>query len=169
MKNTLPFLLLVICVLGCSKFGPDTASTSNTSANNSAPKIEPKKMIDVPSLLGKSTDEVKKIVGSEPKDESAYTVNWSVKDSYDLGVDLDKGKAKAVNFALPGGLGADKPEQIAVLAGVDLAGKTPDFHTESFTSYKGLKVGSGTAEATFHQIGETFRSVRLEMEKAEKK
>jgi len=34
MKNTLPFLLLVLVALGCSKFGPKSTSTSNLANTN---------------------------------------------------------------------------------------------------------------------------------------
>ena len=169
MKNTLPFLLLVLCLVGCGKSGPDTSSTSN-STNNSAAKApsKPVKQLDVPSLIGKSKDEVKTIVGSEPKAEMPAELEWRITDKYDLDVNFDKGgKAKDVTYALPSGLnmGTKTAEEMATLAGIDLAGKKPDSDFESFTIYKGIPVSGGTAEAWFNKISETFRSVRLEVEK----
>ncbi len=43
--------------------------------------------------------------------------------------------------------------------------KKPDSDMVSFTNYKGIPVPGGTAEASFHKISETYRSVRLEVEK----
>src|SRR5829696_1656877 len=95
IKNTLPFILLAICAIACGKFGSDTSSTANSAqANNSAKASStPVKQIDLPSLLGKSKEEVKKIVGSEPKAEMPEELEWRISDKYDLDVNFDKGKA----------------------------------------------------------------------------
>ena len=62
MKTTLPFLvLLLVCALGCNKFGPGTASTSNTnSANANAAPAKPVKVVDLPAMVGDMLQNLRK-------------------------------------------------------------------------------------------------------------
>lgn len=167
MKNTLPFLLLVICVLGCNKFGPDAATTSNSNAvNTNAAPAKPVKVVDLPAMVGKSRDEIKKMLDATPKHEEPW-LEYSLPQG-DLTIQFDKKKPsmltfdfKAVSVGSATISGTDSADQLATMAGIDVTGKTPTYTSESFENYD-YDVGGKKAEVSFHKIGGKFSSVSLE-------
>ena len=165
MKNLLPFLLVVLCVGGCNRAGSDSNSTSNTAAANNSAKApsKPVKQIDVPSLLGKTKDEVKKIVGSEPKAEMPEELEWRITDKYDLDVNFDKGKAYKVHYTMPSGLAAGTPEEMGGLIGVDLAGKKPDSDGGLAANFKAVSTPAGAAEVAVYKSGANYNAVLVEI------
>ena len=168
MKNTLPFLLLIICVLGCNKFGPDTSSTSssNSSANANAAPGKPVKVVDLPATIGKSKEQIKKMINGTPTHEDPW-LQYDLPEG-SLTFRFDKGKASYANFSFKAIRigdasisGTDTGDQLATMAGIDIGGKTPTYNQESFENYD-YEVAGKKAEVSFHKIAGKFTSMSLE-------
>ena len=134
MKNTLPFLLLFVCLIGCSKSGSNSSSTPNANSLNttaSTAPAAPKQIVDLPATFGKSKDEIKKVVNATPKSEDPW-LEYDLPEA-SLTFMFDKsGKSNSCNFnfksirvgdASVSGTGT--AEQLATMAGIDLKGKSP--------------------------------------------
>ena len=166
MKKTLPFLLLVVCALGCSKFGPDTASTSNAnSANTNAAPAKPVKVVDMPAMVGKSRADIKKMVEAAPKNEEPW-LEYKLPQG-DLTIQFTKEKPsrltfdfKAVSIGDATISGLDTADNLATMAGIDVSGKTPTYTSESFENFD-YEIGGKKTEVSFHKISGRYTSVSI--------
>ena len=166
MKITLPFLLLVICVLGCNKFGPDNGSSSNSNAANrnaAPPKIA--KLFDLSATIGKSKDEIKKMVSGTPTHEDPW-LEYSL-ETYELTFKFDKGKAadatftfKPVSIGNASISGTDTAEQLATMAGIDIKGKTPKSTTVLGDTYE-LEIGGKKVDVSLYKVQDKFNAVMI--------
>lgn len=169
MKGLLPFLLLTLCVLGCSKFGPDTNTTSNSNAANAKPSpAQIAKLVDLPATIGKSKDEIKRMISDTPRNEDPW-LEYSLPD-YELTFRFDKGKADYANFTFkPIAVGSstiyglDTAEQIGTMAGVDIKGKTPKATSELADTYE-QEIGGKKVEVSFYKISGKFTSVMIDVD-----
>lgn len=112
---------------GSSQSGP--ANSANKSANNSAASARPAtKVVDIPSLMGKSKDEVKKAVGTAVAKESPEELRFDFPDGK-LTVSFDKMMNSPIYFALPLGSNTDAAgdsiERLGQMTGIDMKGRTP--------------------------------------------
>src|SRR5688572_33186686 len=97
MKNILPIVLLVVSLLGCNKSGPATASNANTnSANTNAAPAKPVKVIDMAGMVGKSRDEIKKMVSAAPKHEDPW-LEYDLPEGY-VTIQFTKEKPSDLSF-----------------------------------------------------------------------
>jgi hypothetical protein len=160
MKNTLPLLLLLVCALGCSKFGPNTSSTENANAANAKPSpAKIAKVVDLPATIGKTKDEIKKMVNGTPTSEDPW-LQYSL-ELADLIFMFDKGKKandatlkfKPVSFGGASISGVDTAEQIATMAGVDIKGKTPTSTSSLADSYDQEINGKKVEVVIYHTNG----------------
>jgi hypothetical protein len=167
MKNTLPFLLLVILALGCNKFGPGASSTSdtNSNANSNAAPAKIAKVVDLPATIGKTKDEIKKMVSATPKAEEPW-LEYDLPEGY-LTVQFTKQKPSSVSFRFKSISvgdapisGTDTAEQLGTMTGIDVSGKTATFNTESFENYD-YDAGGKKAEVTFHKVSGKYSSVSI--------
>ena len=77
--RSIPFLLVVLMVvLGCGRFGGGSSNTgSNNAANTNTGPAPVAKAVDIPSMVGKSHEEINKIVGQDSK-LSVGTASWNL-------------------------------------------------------------------------------------------
>ena len=166
MKKTLPLFLLVVCLLGCSKFGPDAASTSNSnSANASAAPAKPVKVVDLPAMVGKSRDEIKKMVTATPKNENPWleydlpegyvTIQFTKEKPSDLSFRF---KSRAIGDASISGTGT--ADQMGTMAGIDVSGKTPKHTSQSFEGYD-YEISGKKVEVTFEKLSNIYTGVSM--------
>ena len=166
MKNTLPLLILVLCVLACNKFGPDTtSSTSNNSANANSPAPKITKLVDLPATIGKSKDEIKKMVNGTPKHEDPW-LEYSLPE-YELTFKFDKGKAsdatftfKSISVGDASISGTETAEQIGTMAGVDVTGKTPKSVGGLADTYE-VEIGGKKRDVSFYKTAGKFSSIMI--------
>ena len=169
MKITLPFLaLLMLCALGCNKSGPTTASTSNTntSKENTAPAT-PVKVVDLPGMVGKSRDEIKKMVSATPKHEDPW-LEYDLPEGY-VTIQFTKEKPSDLSFRFnPRSIGSATisgtatAQQMGTMAGIDVAGKTPKHTSDSFESYD-YDVGGKKVEVTFQKLSNAYSGVSMQV------
>jgi len=166
MKNTLPFLMLVICLLGCNKFGPDTSSTSNSNAANVKASPAPiAKVVDLPATIGKTKNEIKKMINGTPKNEEPW-LEYSLPEA-DLTFRFTKEKAdyasftfKSISVGSASISGTDTAEQIGTMAGVDIKGKTPKSTGGLADTYE-VEIGGKKAEVLFYKANGKFNNVMI--------
>ncbi len=161
-------MLLVISVLGCNKFGPDTSSTSNSNSSNSSYTATAKiaKVVDLPATIGKSRDEIKKMINGTPKSEDPW-LEYSLPEA-ELTFRFDKGKAshatfnfKAVSVGGSTVSGTDTAEQLGTMAGVDIKGKSPTSTGGLADTYE-VEIGGKKAQASFYHPGGNFNMVMIQ-------
>jgi hypothetical protein len=170
MKTTLPFLLLLIFALGCGKFGPDSSTTSNSAnsinanANAASPKIA--KLFDLPATIGKSKDEIKKMVTGAPKHEDPWLEY--VLPEYELTFRFDKnGKASDATFTFKpirigdaSISGLETAQQIGTMAGVDVEGKTPKSAGGLADTYE-MEIGGKKTDVSFYKVMDRYHRVMI--------
>lgn len=161
MKNTLPFLLLVILALGCNKFGPGATTTSNTNsnANSNAAPAKIAKVIDLPATIGKTKEEIKAMITGTPKSEDPW-LEYSLPEG-DLTFMFNKQKKasdssfrfKTISIGDASISGTDTAEQLATMTGIDIKGKTPT-STSSLADEYPQEIGGKKLECVFyHSLG----------------
>ena len=167
MKNILPFVLLVLCVLGCNKFKPDTSSTSNSNtANTNAAPTKVAKVVDLPATIGKSKDEIKAMVTGTPTHEDPW-LEYSL-ELADLTFMFDKAKKasdatlkfKPISFGGASISGTDTAEQLATMAGIDIKGKTPTTTSSLADTYE-QQINGKKAEIVIYQTDGKFNTVMI--------
>ena len=170
MKNTLPLLLLIIVALGCNKFGPDTASTSNANSakTNTAPAT-PVKVIDLLSTLGKSKDELKKMISATPTHEDPW-LEYSLPEA-SLTFKFNKAKKadeatfrfKSISIGDASISGTDTAEQLGALAGIDLKGKTPKSASSLADTYE-FEIGGKKSDVSFYHSNGKFETIMIDVD-----
>lgn len=167
MKTTLPFLvLLLVCALGCNKFGPGTASTSNTnSANANAAPAKPVKVVDLPAMAGKSREDIKKLVPATPKNENPW-LEYDLPEGY-VTIQFTKEKSSDLSFRFnPKTIGSASisgtatADQMGSMTGIDVAGKTPKHTSQSFEGYD-YEVNGKKVEVTFQKLSNSYTGVSM--------
>lgn len=120
-------------------------------------------------MLGKSPDEVKKLLGP-PKDEfGSDKTSPSLEYEFIQGhgrIDFKKGKLDNIIFITDGFL-FDTPEQFANLFGIDLRGKTPTNIYDFGTFYENLDInGVKVTKLSFSPMGgqKGFSNFQLDMD-----
>lgn len=133
MKKIFLIVALSLVVLSCNMMRSNSPSTVEPTPSPSP--VTPKKIIDVPSLLGKTRDEIKNIIGLTPKyvtESRTYGVH-SLIDGYefkDIGtatIQFENGKFIELTFNIDQikSVILDTPEQLGDMVGVDVHGKPP--------------------------------------------
>jgi hypothetical protein len=166
MKNTLPFLLLILCVLACGKFGARENANVGNSANVKPEPPKAVKVVDLPATIGKSKDEISKMINSTPAHEDPW-LEYSLPEG-DLTFQFDKGKAakatfrfKAIRVGDASISGTDTAEQIATMTGVDIKGKTPKSEGALADTYE-QDINGKKAEIRFYRTLGKFDSVMID-------
>lgn len=156
----------MLCALACNKSGPATASTSNTNSTNSntAP-AKPVKVVDLPAMVGKSRDEIKKMISATPKHEDPW-LEYDLPEGY-VNIQFTKEKASDLSFRFnPRSIGSATisgtatADQMGTMAGIDVSGKTPKHTSESFEGYE-YEVGGKKVEVTFQKVSNAYSGVSM--------
>lgn len=144
-QSVAALLMLLAAVLGCGRFQSGTANSNSAvnSANSSAPSAVTK-VADVTSLVGKSKDEVKRLVTGgrvtyDPSDAISYefpqgelSFNWNDAIDNPITFTLPMASAGGESYSL-----GDTAERLGEYIGVDLKGKTPTKKYDFMTEYDG--------------------------------
>jgi hypothetical protein len=145
MKNLLLILLLSLSVLSCNLL-TRRDSPSTVQPTPSPSPVAPKKIVDVPSLIGKTPDEVKSIIGLTPKIGTDFTSKGVRHRDYkyefrDIGTASIKFKNEKFDgfFIILDKFIFDTPEQLGDFFGVDVRGKTPPTTVDDTVFYEDLK------------------------------
>ena len=158
MKNIALIIIvpLVSLLTGCGN-STTTPITPNANApqvapsnTNKAPETRPQATvagINIPSLAGKSTDEIEAAVGKAlrtvpitepPQEVPGEYRNYDLAGMKDaLSIRFYKGKAVALTLNVPARKELKTAEELGKLAGFDLAGKNPAKATEFVTQWNG--------------------------------
>lgn len=168
MTNTLPLILLLFSALACGKFGPDTtSSTSNNSSNSNAEKPKLQQVVDLPATIGKTKDEIKKMVNGTPKSEDPWLEYTLETAELTFMFDSKTKKAsdstlsfKAISFGNASILGTDTAEQLGTMAGIDVKGKTPKSVSALADTYE-IEVGGKKSEADFYKLQGKFQKIMI--------
>jgi hypothetical protein len=147
--------------MGCGRFGAGSNAGSNAVKSNSAPATGTK-AVDMPGLVGKSTEEIKTIVGVEPRFETPYLA-FELPDG-ELTVDSMKGKQTSIGFKAkgPGFASADK---LGDLVGIDLRGLPAPASSGEYSFYDDVKTSKGTLKrVSLHKTGDNFDQISIDLD-----
>jgi hypothetical protein len=161
--------------LGCNKFGPNTTSTSNTNSasNTNAAPAKIAKVVDLPATIGKSKDDIKKMVNGTPTHEDPwleYTLDLAQltfmfgKTTKATNATL---KFKSISFGDASISGTQTAEQLATMAGIDLKGKAPKSTSSLADTYE-IEIGGKKAEAVIYHSNGKFDSVMIHADSIQK-
>ena len=140
VKEILPVIVLSLTLLSCSR--PPGSLSQRAEPVASPSPAAPKKIIDVPALLGKSRDEVKGLLGP-PKYEAEV---WGLDYQFEFGsahLNFKKGKFDQI-LAEAGGphlrINFETAEQAGDFFGLDLRGTAPANVYDWGTIYENLTI-----------------------------
>ena len=173
MKKKLLVIALSLAILSCNTM--PTNSPSSVKATSSPSPVLPKKLVDVPSLIGKTPEEVISIIGITPEKTFPWADTNSMGDlrhTYEfkdikesVSVDFRNGKFERFHLTFLR-FSFKTPEELADLFGVDLRGKTPTrtiFNEKEtvqvvYEGFKlnGVKVKEITCYKVFDKMYDTF-------------
>ena len=171
MKITLPIVVLTIAVLGCGRFGAGSNAGTNNGAKSNSTSAAAVKAVDMPSLVGKSPEEVKKIVGIEPRFETPYLAFELPQGT--LTVDYMKGRQTTIGFELKAiqvgsqtATGFDSPDKLGDLVGIDLHGVPVPTPTGGFYFYDNVKASGGTPlkRVSLHKTTDSFNQISIDLD-----
>ena len=166
MKKTLGIvaLALVVAVLGCGRFGANSETAGNKAANSSPEPTA--KLVDLPSLLDKSVDEMNTILGQHQK-ESVGTVTFAIpKGSVYALYDMKSKKQVLLSFKFEPQtaegmtfLGYPTAEKLGQAIGLEITG-TPA-KSEYEDKYYDYTINGKKCELTVGKIREAYNEAKL--------
>jgi hypothetical protein len=161
MRIILPLIVLMLVVLACGRFGSGPGAGSNANRSNSAPTAAAK-AVDMPSLVGRSNEEIKSIVGVEPKYETPYLAIELPQG--ELTVDSMKGKQTSIGFK-PKGTAYATPDKLGDLVGIDLKGIPVPTSSGEYYFYDDVKTPKGTLKrVSLHKTGDSFDQISIDFD-----
>jgi len=158
---------MVVVALGCSKFGSNSSTISNSAnANSNAAPAKIAKVVDLPATIGKSKDEIKAMIAGTPRSEDPW-LEYSLPEG-DLTFMFNKQKKasdssfkfKSISVGDASISGTDTAEQLATMAGVDIKGKTPT-STSSLADTYTQEIGGKKLECVIYHTGGKFDTVMI--------
>src|SRR5688572_21814958 len=78
MKLIFPVTVLFIAALACGRFGANSTANSNNASNANLKPAPPVKAVDVPAMIGKSGDEIKKMIPTAPDFDQYDQKSWTL-------------------------------------------------------------------------------------------
>lgn len=166
-------LVIGLCVIGCGRFGGGSATGNNANANSNTEPSKAKMAVDITPLVGKSIDEIKKVLGP-PSGELAGTFTWEFpqgdlnavtdyKDKTKNKVDYFQFDAKIFVVGDRAVQGYQDYERIGDLIGLDMRGKTPTATAKDDTgdtTFEKYQIGSTTVDKViFNKVSGNYLSV----------
>lgn len=167
-------LAMLCLVVGCGRFsGTDNLNTGSANSGNSGTQAPAVKAVDVPALIGKSIEDVKKSLGP-PKSELAGRLRWEYPQG-ELAVEpLYEDKKKVGYFEFTAAMvsvggqvaqGFASYDKLGDMIGIDTRGLTPadidEGETGSVTFEKVNLNGKNVDEVTFSKVSGSFKSVTV--------
>ena len=172
--KSIPFLLVIlVVVLGCGRLGGSSNTSSNSGGNTKSGPPPVARAVDIPSMVGKSHEEINKIVGQDSK-LSVGTASWTLPKTTanphggTLHVVYSKDKkASMISLNLEtiqvGELGSSSghttAERLGQLAGLEIKG-TPT-KSEFEDKYYDFMVNGKKCELTAGKLLGTYNSLKL--------
>ena len=156
-------MLLVIYVLGCNSV---TAPPSNLNLVNTNPAPDkPVKVVDLPSIIGKSRDEIKMMVRGVPTGDDPLEYSFP---QGKVTIQFTKDKPRSISFNFKTNsvgdstvLGTDRADQLGDIVGIDVHGKTPNSINGPLYIYE-QEIGGKKVRLVFKHGGGKFSSVIIE-------
>lgn len=161
MRIALPVLVLMIAVLGCSRFSSTGAGANNSAASNTASAAKSGKVVDMPALVGKSPEQIKTIIGETPRFETPY-LSFDLPQG-SLTVDYMKNVQTTIGFE-SSGPGLDSPDKLGDLVGIDLHGLPAPTPTDGIYFYREVKAGSKTlSTVSLRSTDGKFKQISIDL------
>jgi hypothetical protein len=127
------------------------ARISNFRVGGEVPEgFKPTQVLDLPAMIGKSREEITKMVGSPPYKEDSPDAYWQLPEGR-LSV-FDNVKNPAINYNLKSysdfapDRGVASPAEMAALVHIDIQGRQPEKIRDGVVVYRNLSVNSKTLD-----------------------
>lgn len=170
MKLIPVLCLLMVVVAGCGQIGGSktTNSTNNSMSNRTSespaqPKIA--KIFDMPSLLGKSSDEIGKVLNQRPAKEDTTSTFYDLPEGT-LQVGYDKGRQTIISFEskvknesslkMPGFRFA---EELGNAVGIDIKGEPLTIGNDD--EYKGFEINGKKCDLKVKKLAGSYGSISI--------
>jgi hypothetical protein len=116
----------------------------------------------MPSLVGKSNDEIKAIVKVEPRFETPYLA-FELPEG-ELTVDSMKGRQTSIGFKAKGP-GFASPDKLGDLVGIDLHGLPAPASSGEYSFYDDVKSSRGILKrVSLHKTGNSFDQISIDLD-----
>ncbi|HUF04389.1 MAG TPA: hypothetical protein VMM38_09465 [Aridibacter sp.] len=161
--------VLLFLALACGRFGGTSTSSDENSSDNTLPEI-PKEFVNMPSLFGKTKDEMKGLLkgGTLTNDHDTwfhyefawgtFSANFTAEEFYSMEFTLPLVQGGGEPYFL-----GEKKERLGEMVGIDLNGKVPVTIMDSVVVYEET-IGGNEMDITLTptEIGkDLFRSIRV--------
>ena len=148
LRSVVPILILLISIISCTRF----------SGSSNGPM--PTQIVDLPSFIGKSHEEITKMVGSPPSKDSSTDTDWELPEGT-LTVRKQKGDTDQITYLLkkPYSGFASSPE-MAALANIDITRRKVN-EGRGLQSYDNISVNGYTFDLTLDNWGGRYPLARM--------
>ena len=136
LGTVIVLVTLLLSIISCDRF--DVRSNG----------AKPTQAVDLPSMIGKSRQEITKMVGISPYKDDSTVVDWVLPESR-----LSVFKVRnSINYNLKSysdfdpDRGVASPEEMAALVNIDIQGRQPEKIRDGVVAYRSLSVNGKTLD-----------------------
>jgi hypothetical protein len=138
--------IFLLSIVSCDRF------------NDGSNVVKPTKVVDVPSMAGKSLLEMTKMLGQAAPTASCFL--WEFPEGkltvcYEIG-DYAKKWMSSITYELKPDLAAGSLEEMMALLDIDVQGKQAEKHWKGFFTYKDISVNGKSCFIDIHPRGKNF-------------
>lgn len=130
-----------------------------------AEHFKPTQVVDLPSMIGKSREEIEKMVGIPAAREDSAGIHWVLPEGR---VKVDKITPGSISYNLKSysdfapDRGVASPEEMAALVNIDIQGRQPEKLRDGIVAYRNLSVNGKTLDLHIKQSDNRYMDAWIE-------
>ena len=141
---------LLLSIISCDRF----------SSRSKGPK--PTQVLDLPSMIGKSRQEITKLVGVPPYKDDMMSVNWELPEGTLAVFKETNGETDFISYSLKKSYsGFVSSAEMAEVVNIDVQRRKPEVNRHGHHSYNHISVNGKTFHLVIDNEGGRFADVRI--------
>ena len=150
LGTALVLVTLLLSIISCDRFNPRARGA------------KPSQVVDLPSMIGKSREEITKMFGFPPYKDDIIAVNWELPEG-DLAVfKEDNGETDFISYSLKQSYaGFVSPEEMAKLVNIDVQLRKPRKLYKGIHAYDYVSANGKTFTVSIDMDGGRFAAARI--------
>ena len=150
LRTVVALLTLLLSIISCDRF----------NGRSNGPK--PTQVVDLPSMIGKSRQEITKMVGMPPSKDDSIAVDWDLPEGTLSFFKEKNGETRSISYRLKKAYsGFVSSEEIAHLVNIDVQRRKPVEDRHGDHSYNDVSVNGKTFDLFVEKEDGRFTDVRI--------
>jgi hypothetical protein len=148
--GTVVVLVTLLSIISCDRF------------NGRSNGAKPTQAVDLPSMIGKSRQEITKMVGIPPYKDDSIAVDWELPEGTLSVFKEENGETDFISYALKKQYsGFVSPEEMAKLVNIDVQRRKPRVLYKGIHSYDDVSVNGKTFDLALDKEGGRYPNARI--------